>query len=103
MTDIVFGQAKFDWDEHNVRKNWKKHKVAYTECEEVFFDPGLKVLPDEGHSKTERRHIALGKTVTGRLLFVAFVDRGGKLRVISARAMSRQERRAYHEKIKEAS
>src|SRR5439155_13089518 len=26
----------FDWDAGNVEKNWVKHSVRYTECEEVF-------------------------------------------------------------------
>ena len=25
----------FDWDKGNIEKNWKKHRVAHIECEEV--------------------------------------------------------------------
>lgn len=94
----VFYQEEFDWDANNVGKNWKKHKVRFTECEEVFFDADLKIMPDESHSNREKRSLALGKTKEGRLLFVAFTERRGKIRVISARDMSRKERRAYYEK-----
>ena len=91
--------TNFEWDRHNAEKNWKKHGVKFSECEEVFFDPGLKVMPDDKHSLTENRWLALGKSKESRLLFLAFTERSGKVRVISARDMHAKERRAYHEKI----
>lgn len=97
---LSFSAQEFDWDEHNVSKNWRKHKVRYTECEEVFFDDGLKTLPDVKHSKTEARHLALGQTRMGRLLFVVFTERVDKIRVISARDMTKKESQMYHEKTK---
>ena len=90
--------VEFEWDQHNVEKNWKKHQVEFTECEEVFFGEGLKLLPDEHHSVSEKRFLALGKTKAGRHLFVVFTERRGKIRVISARDMDRRERKDYYEK-----
>ncbi|MBI4668894.1 MAG: BrnT family toxin [Elusimicrobia bacterium] len=101
--DFLFEAAEFEWDEHNAIKNWKKHKVRHSECEEIFFDPGLKILPDETHSAIENRFLALGMTKEGRYLFAVFTQRGGKIRVISARDMSRKERKTYHEKIQKNS
>ena len=92
---------RFEWDAGNQNKNWTKHQVANEECEEVFFDPHMKVMEDETHSEMEHRNLALGKTAAGRFLFVVFTERGVKVRVISARNMSRKERKAYHEKIEE--
>ena len=40
---------------------------------------------------------ALGRTDEGRELFVAFTMRGRRLRVVSARDMSRRERRVYRQ------
>ncbi len=37
----------------------------------------------------------LGKTETGRMLFVVFTVRGTSIRVISAREMNRREKKAY--------
>jgi uncharacterized DUF497 family protein len=85
----------FDWDEGNVDKNWEKHRVTPFECEEVFFNEPLVVSPDESHSHSEERFYALGKTNSGRHLFVVFTIRGEMIRVISARDMSRNERRYY--------
>ncbi len=41
--------------------------------------------------------MALGVTYEGRRLFVAFTIRRSRLRIISARPMSRRERVAYEE------
>jgi len=87
----------FEWDEGNVAKNWDKHGVSPFECEEVFFNEPFVVSPDETHSHTEDRYYALGRTNSGRLLFVVFTRRGNGIRVISARDMNRNERRYYNE------
>ena len=85
----------FQWDDGNAQKIWSKHLVTTRECEEIFFAEPLIVAADEGHSLGEERGYALGRTDAGRLLFAAFTIRGRLIRVISARDMSRKERRTY--------
>ena len=85
----------FDWDEGNVTKNWESHRVTQQEAEQVFFNRPLIVTDDVKHSRTERRYYVLGQTDEDRALFVAFTVRGERIRVISARDMSRRERRVY--------
>jgi uncharacterized protein len=87
----------FDWDSGNRGKNWLRHQVTNLECEELFFNIPLLIADDLQHSNREQRYFALDKTDGGRMLFVAFVVRGEKIRVISARDMSRRERRIYAE------
>ena len=53
------------------------------------------VAADAKHSQHEDRYYALGWTSAGRRLFVVFTMRGTLVRVISARDMSRKERRVY--------
>ena len=67
------------------------------EAEAMFFQEPLLVVDDPGHSLAEPRFHALGRTAEGRLLQATFtLRRGGTLlRVISARAMSRKERRIH--------
>ena len=90
----------FDWDRGNVQKNREKHRVVFVECEELF-QQGPVLFPDPGHSRSETRYLALGRTVRGRQLAVIFTIRANKIRVISARDMSRKERRIYAEEIQE--
>lgn len=87
--------AGFEWDKGNARKNWLKHRVTPSECEQIFFNQPLVVAPDEDHSQMEARFYALGRTDLGRLLFVVFAVRRNLIRAISARDMNRREREAY--------
>jgi uncharacterized DUF497 family protein len=89
------GMTGFDWDESNRDKNWITHRVSTSECEEVFFNLPLLLRPDPNHSSTEARYFVLGQTNTGRFLFIAFTLRGDRIRVISARDMSKKERATY--------
>ena len=85
----------FEWDAGNVAKIATKQGVSPEEAEQVFAQRPLLVHRDPGHSGTEVRWDALGRTREERRLFVAFTVREGRIRVISARPMSRKERRAY--------
>ena len=85
----------FQWDAGNRDKNWLKHKVSNSECEQIFFNQPIIVTRDLKHSDRENRFYALGQTDLGRKLFVVFTIRNKEIRVISARDMSRKERELY--------
>lgn len=89
----------FDWDAGNERKSLDKHGISQKEAEEVFLDPRLLIMVDEGHSRVESRHHAYGVTSSGRKLQVSFTLRADDtlIRVISTRNMSRKERIRYDE------
>ena len=91
----IYSIDGFDWDEGNIDKNWIRHRVSNSECEEVFFNVPLLLADDQTHSQREKRHYALGQTNANRWLFVAFTARENKIRVISARDMSQKEGRVY--------
>ncbi len=89
------GITGFQWDEGNSEKNWRRHQVTQVEAEQVFFNRPVLVSGDPKHSGSEVRYFALGRTDADRKLAIAFTLRGSSLRVISARPMSRRERRVY--------
>jgi uncharacterized DUF497 family protein len=95
LDDILAGLTGFEWNEGNRTKNWEKHQVSALESEQVFFNRPLIALPDERHSESEPRFYALGQTDSGRRLFIVFTARANSIRVISARDMSRKERKIY--------
>jgi len=97
--------AGFDWDTGNERKSADKHGVSKDEAEQVFFNQPLLVVEDQIHSITEARYHALGVTDDQRHLHITFTLRDGstKIRVISARDMSRKERRIYEQASQEDS
>lgn len=85
----------FEWDKGNIDKNFLKHKVTNREAEEVFNIKRLIISEDIKHSKNERRFQALGKTNKNRRLFLSFVIRNDKVRIISARDMNKKEEVVY--------
>ena len=97
MENEFYDFVGFQWDQGNIDKNLVKHNVEHWECEQVFFNEPLIVLDDPGHSLSEKRWAAFGRTDAGRLLVVIFTKRGGLLRVISARDMNKKEREFYEE------
>ena len=90
--------VEFEWDKWNLDKSYFKHGDTPTETEEVFMDEGSFIVPDAKHSQNEERFIIVGKTLDKKDLFIAFVSRDKKIRVISARRMHRREVLKY-EKI----
>lgn len=94
------GVVEFEWDKWNLRKSYFKHGVTPKETEEIFVDEQSIVLPDVKHSQTEERDIIVGKTLDRKDLFVVFVYRKTKIRVISARRMHRKEVLKYKQSLK---
>ena len=99
MADDLWEQLSrcegFEWDDANALKLWERHEVAPGEAEQVFFNLPLVAAADSQHSNDEPRIYALGQTEAGRRLFVVFTFRRTRIRVISARDMSRRERKEY--------
>jgi uncharacterized protein len=87
----------FEWDDSNKEKHWKTHGVLTGECEEVLFNLPLLLQPDPLHSQKEPRFYVLGHTSSGRGLFIGFTVREDKICVISARNMSKKERKIYEQ------
>ena len=100
MRQILENCDGFEWDDGNSNKNWHLHRVSDSECEEIFFNLPLIIALAKKGSSNESRFFALGRTESGRRLFVALTIRGKLIRVISAREMTRSEGRKYAEKIK---
>lgn len=96
--NILSELIEFEWDKGNKDKNLVKHK---TEIEQVFESKEAVVSEDEKHSQAEPRYVIFGKTQKGRKLVVGFTIRKDKVRVITARDMSRKERREYEKEIKD--
>ena len=88
----------FEWDAGNQTKNWLKHQVSASECEELFFNLPLLLANGKQHSQEENRFYVLGQSISGRRLFISFTIRNNKIRVISARDMRLKERQAYDKK-----
>ena len=86
----------FEWDETKAERNQRKHGVEFHEASSVFRDRfALTVL--DSRVPEEDRFVTIGLSSQGRVLVVVYTEREDRLRLISARAATPQERRTYAE------
>ncbi len=88
---------RFEWDPAKAKRNLRKHRISFEEASSVFYDPLAATGADPDHSLGEERMITFGISSSGRLLVVAHTERGDTIRIISARAATRHERKIYEE------
>lgn len=88
---------EFEWNPDKAALNLEKHGVSFQEAATVFNDPLSMTFPDPDHSIGESRYVIIGLSRFGQLLVVAHTDREAKIRIISARKATRQERRFYEQ------
>jgi len=93
---------QFEWDATKAADNLKNHAVGFDEALTVFADPLARIFDDPDHSDDERREIIIGHSTAQRLLVVGFTERNEQVRIITARAATRRERRAYEENTNKA-
>ncbi len=91
---------EFEWDPKKAARNFRKHRVSFNEAATVFGDSLGTTVPDPDHSLAEDRYITVGMSSRGRFVIVAHTERGERIRIISARELSRAERKAYEEETK---
>ncbi len=87
----------FEWEEAKAVANLEKHKVSFEEASTVFQDDLSLTGRDPDHSIGEHRYVTFGLSAVDRVLLVSHTERGGKIRIISARPATRVERRIYEE------
>jgi len=87
--------TEFEWDEDKARANLSNHGVTFQEARTVFNDPLYVDFYDPDHSEDEDRFIVIGQSQQRRLLFVSYLERGNRTRLISARATTRREKETY--------
>jgi uncharacterized protein len=82
------------WDERKASSNWRKNGVRFEEARTIFYDPLLLSFHDLRHAG-EERFVAIGSSISGELMVVAYAIRDDQPWIISARRAERVERRRY--------
>ncbi|MBF0236042.1 MAG: BrnT family toxin [Desulfamplus sp.] len=88
---------KFEWAPPKAEQNIKKHGISFNEAITVFSDPLSVTFDDPDHSFGEKRYIIIGTSTLGKLLFVSHAERDNGIRIISARRVTRKERKSYEQ------
>jgi uncharacterized DUF497 family protein len=86
----------FEWDDEKAAQNVRKHGVTFEMARDAFRDAFAIEWLDESQTRGERRFGMLA-SVESRILFVAYVMRGERIRIISVRKAEPYELRRYHE------
>jgi uncharacterized DUF497 family protein len=87
----------FEWDSEKAKRNLKNHRVSLDEASTVFSDTLSLTIHDPLHSDEEDRFVTIGNSYKNRLLLVVHVERGNRIRIISARKATRKEKKQYEE------
>lgn len=88
---------KFEWDAAKAATNVRKHGVSFDEAGSVFLDQLAVSGIDPDHAVDEARYITFGISSLGRLLAISHTYRPSTIRIISARPVTRAERKLYEE------
>jgi len=89
----VWWEPTLDWDDENV-EHLARHGVTPEEGAQALSDP-RRVGVSAYNAEEERRWAVLGASEDGRILFVVFTRRRGRIRVVTARDATLRERRSY--------
>jgi uncharacterized protein len=87
----------FEWDDNKAESNFLRHGLTFEEAVTVFADPYLLFTEDFKHSVQEEREWAIDEAENGSIIVVVFTMRGEQIRIISARAATRIERKRYEQ------
>ncbi|MEM6428893.1 MAG: BrnT family toxin [Deinococcota bacterium] len=85
----------FEWDDAKAASNESKHGVSFDDATTVFRNPLAIIFDDKDHSDEEAREIILGHSFKGTLLVISFAEREDKIRIISTRKVTKNERKEY--------
>jgi len=85
----------FEWDPRKARANRRKHGIDFADATAVFEDEQALTVADDITAVDEERFLTMGRDALGRTLIVAYTWRGDRIRLISARRATRDERRQY--------
>lgn len=89
----------YEWDPKKAKANLRKHDVSFEDAASVFLDPLAVTYPDPDNSGEEIREITIGHSAKRRVVFLSHTQRGNRIRIISARQVTRRERKQYEESI----
>lgn len=84
---------EFEWDTDKAARNLEKHGVPFPEAATVFDDDLSVAVPDPDHSLEEQRYLIVGASHRNRL----YTERGERIRIITARELTRRERDTYEQ------
>jgi len=88
--------VEFEWDQDKAETNLRKHRIDFADAIDIFKDMGASHVLDETMDYGEDRFRAVG-IVRSVVLVVVYVERGERVRIISARKATKREEQDHLE------
>ena len=85
-----------EWDPKKAASNFRKHGVRFADSAAVLEDERAITVRD--FEDDEEHWVSIGSDALGRVLVVVYTVRAQRIRMISARRATRQERTQYEER-----
>ena len=86
---------EFAWRDAKAEANLQAHGVSFDLAKTVFEDPLAVERLDDREDYGEERFVIVGMAAGGVVLFVAFTEREGRMRIVSARRATQNEQDDY--------
>ena len=83
---------RFSWTDEKARTNLVDHKISFEFARLAFDDPAGIDEPDDDPDEDRWKHTGMADQ---RIVTVAYVERGDRIHIISARKATRHEREDY--------
>ena len=90
-------ELEFEWDGAKAETNVEAHGVSFELAQTVFKDPFAIERLDDREDYGEERYLMIGLADGGVLLYIAYTERGDRIRIISARRATQYEQDDYHQ------
>jgi hypothetical protein len=84
-------ELEFEWHDAKADANLRAHGISFELAKTVFKDPFAVELLDDREAYGEERFVIIGMAEGPVLLFVAYTEREGRVRIISARRATKYE------------
>jgi uncharacterized protein len=88
---------KFEWDDTKNASNLAKHGVGFSRARLVFADAFAVAEYDDREGYEGEDRFTIVGMVEGTLIFVAYTERGERVRIINARQATKHEQDDYYE------
>lgn len=88
-------KLEFEWHDAKAAANLQAHGVSFELAKTVFRDPFAVERLDDREDYGEERFVLIGMAEGNVTLFVAYTEREGRMRIISARRATQNEQDDY--------
>lgn len=82
----------FEWDANNLRKI-RAHRIKAEEVEKALSNDPISIYEQDVEGET--RYLYYGETDSGRMLAVVLVERGERIRVVTAYDLDAGQKKDY--------